>query len=169
MNLQRSGCHGRGDWGLRTLLRIGWPVFTILLVALLLASRFWAAGWIFIIMRIPHIVQASVHAVIHIAFIGTALRKDRPTGPVLRMAGLSSLAFTASILLQFDLGDGNGWLVITALVDGDPGLKQHTFVEAISRISLVWDPALLVPHLVTLFIMLRTMAAWPDRAPPDPP
>jgi hypothetical protein len=147
---------------LKTLLRIGWPVFTILLVALLLTLRTWAEGWIFIVMRIPHIVQASFHAVIHIAFIRTAIRKDRPIGPVLRMAGLSSLAFTASILLQFDLGDGNGWLVITALVDGDPGLKQRDFVEAISRISLVWDPALLIPHLMTLFVMLRTMASWSD-------
>jgi hypothetical protein len=153
---------------LKTLLRIGWPVFTILLVALLLTLRAWAEGWIFIVMRIPHIVQASFHAVIHIAFIRAVIRKDRPIAPVLRMAGLSSVAFTASILLQFDLGDGNGWLVITALVDGDPGLKQHAFVEAISRISLLWDPALLIPHLMTLFVMLRTMASWSDRAPLDP-
>src|SRR5262245_3165327 len=86
---------------------------TLFIVALCLLVQFKAAGgW----ATIPGLVLWPVVGLLHYLSHSRAIpRTGNVAGSLLALMGTSHVLFICGFLLQYDVGDGPGWLTITSL------------------------------------------------------
>jgi hypothetical protein len=101
----------------------------ILAVALILAvSVAWttkviAMGWLTILLAALYAIITLIHVLVHIR----ALRRPGPLdNRLLTLALASQVLLVGAFLVQWDAGDGLGWLTITALFGEGPGYPSST-------------------------------------------
>jgi hypothetical protein len=87
-------------------------------VALAAITKVFAMGWFTLLFLVPYALVLVVHAVIHI-------REIRRPGPVhgkpLTLILTSHALLLGAFLVQWDAGDGLGWITATALLGEGPG------------------------------------------------
>lgn len=122
----------------------------LLLVPVILisfAARFYAQGWLLVPFGL--VVYAAI-SLFHCRF---HYRAVRPCVPISRATifsiALSHVLFVCAFLLQYDFGDGPGWLTITRLLEGSDG------VDPIQ--GTLWGEHFL---LMNLFVFTPVFVSW---------
>lgn len=101
-------------------------------------TKVYAMGWLTLLLAVPYALVTVIHAAVHLVSL-------RRCGPVTRRQLLlvlaSHLFLVGAFLLQWDAGDGLGWLTITAILGEGPGYPSSA-------------PPLWWPHNAATFNMI---------------
>jgi hypothetical protein len=125
-----------------------WAMFiiTLAIIALCLFIQFRAPGWFFFM----GILWWPFVGVVHFLSHSKALLRFRSSvqGSLLRLMVVSHILFIVAFLLQYDEGDGPGWLTITALLG-------HREAPAWWPDNPIMNLCLFIPVLVTWVLLLK--------------
>jgi hypothetical protein len=121
-----------------------------------LSARFWTAGWfIFFLGPVYFIV-----AVVHIAFHSRIARDAPHDRGVWTLIMTSHAVLLVALLLQYDMGDGLGWLTILALVTrgaGYPEAQPPAWLPISESNALPYDLVLFVPVVLSYLAIKRVL------------
>ncbi len=112
--------------------------------------RLMTGGWFILVGWIVYTPVCVFHAALH----WHASRS--PSQRVVNMAVISNVLLILAFLLQWDIGDGLGWLTITALLGGGPGSPDSappSWWLKDQDVLLLTDLLLFVPVIISWIIL----------------
>lgn len=95
----------------------------VLAVTVAWVTKVYAMGWLTLLLVVPYTLVTVIHVLVH------ALRLRRPAPLNKRELSLvfaSHCLLVGAFLVQWEAGDGLGWLTITALLGEGPGYPSST-------------------------------------------
>lgn len=126
------------------LVRPSLKIAAITIVAFCAVMKYQTAGWLTLMPFYPAI--GILHYYIH----ARSIRYLRVIGwSLLILIVLSHILLILAFLLQYDLGDGPGWLTITALTGDGPGSLS-------AEPQSWWSP----PFLMNILVFLPVFITW---------
>ena len=121
----------------------------ILAVAVAWVAKVYAMGWLTLLLALPYALVTLVHIIVHgLTLRRRALMTHRELTAILT----SHILFLGAFLVQWDAGDGLGWLTITALFGQGPGSPSST--------PPLWWPRNAATVNLLAFIPVAVSWAW---------
>lgn len=84
-------------------------------IGLSFIARFYAGGWLLPFGLVVYSTIGLFHCLVHYRAVRPT---ERISWPIILAIALSHVLFVSAFLLQYDFGDGPGWLTITLLLRG---------------------------------------------------
>jgi hypothetical protein len=124
----------------------------VLAVTVAWVTKVYAMGWLTMLLAVPYALVTVIHIMIH------AMRLRLPgimNNRELSLVLTSHCLLVGAFLVQWDAGDGLGWLTITALLGKGPGYPSSVPPRWWPRDAATTSILAFIPVVVT-WVMIAT-------------
>lgn len=130
-------------------------IAVILTIAIAWVTKIYTMGWLTLLLVVPYALVTVIHAAVH----ALSLRRRSPMNRrQFTLVLTSHLLLVGAFLVQWDAGDGLGWLTITALLGKGPGYPDSAPPPWWPRDAATFNIFTFIPVAITWVLV-----AW--RAP----
>ncbi len=125
-------------------------ILVILNIAVAWVTKVYATGWLTLLLVVPYALVTVIHTAVHILPL---LRHHPMNRRQLTLIFTSHFLLAGAFLVQWDAGDGLGWLTISALLGKGPGYPDATPPLWWPRNAATFNIVVFVPVAVTWVLM----------------